>query len=631
MREEPNVVDFETKKIESRPAYPPKPVSMAIRWAGGKKEFFSWGHAGGNNCDIGTAVAAYREVSRQSANGTPVVFHNSSFDTDVADIHLGVRPPKNIEDTLFLAFLKNPREPTIALKPMSEKYLDMPPDEQEDLRDYILEHVRTETGKRVPKNQWGAYISEAPGDIAEPYVLGDIDRTYKLWRKFRPEITKRGMDASYARELSLLPITMEMERSGVRVDLNRLKKAAVIFADMDRLLVKAIHRRLGISSKAPSNSEAAFNIDSGPQLAKALIDAGKLSSRVLTPTGRQSTKITVLHETCNDKKLLDLLSVHSVLAKYNSTFVTPWIEQAEQTHGYILPKFAQVHARDGNGGGGTRTGRYSCSNPNLQTVTANVDESKNRDVLLLLQKWLREEYEFDFIGLRDFFLPDEGSVLIATDYNQQEVRLLGHFEEGLLTKAYNDDPKLDVHTFIQQLIKKITGVEYARKSIKILVFGMIYGMGVNKLALAIGEPVAVAKAIRDAMFEAIPGIRKLMRQLQELETRKLPLRTWGGREYYTEDPIIFNGSVINFGYKNLNTLIQGSAADVTKQGMINVHEQVPQARIAIQVHDELICMAPNESYGPKIARAMCDMKFAVPMTAEPKYSRETWARVKEEY
>jgi DNA polymerase I-like protein with 3'-5' exonuclease and polymerase domains len=76
----------------------------------------------------------------------------------------------------------------------------------------------------------------------------------------------------------------------------------------------------------------------------------------------------------------------------------------------------------------------------------------------------------------------------------------------------------------------------------------------------------------------------------------------------------------------LNYLIQPSAADCTKQGMLNVRDAVPEARIAIQVHDELVCMAPSKKYGPKIAAAMCDVKMRVPMLAEPKYSTDSWAR-----
>lgn len=620
--DEPTTVDFETVKIESRPAYPPKPVGVAIRWPGGDEKYLAWGHPNGmgNNCDVGKASAVLRDVYR---SGTPTLFHNGAFDLDVGETHLGLKPPVNVEDSLFLAFLKNPHEQTIALKPLGEKYLGMPAEEQEDLRDWILENARQDNGKKITKKkEWGAYISEAPVSMVGPYAMGDVHRTFKFWEKFRPEIVRRGMYEAYQREIRLIPITLEMERSGVRVNVPKLRRAQRIFADLDRTIVSAIYKKLQIKA-----SNDTFNLDSGPQLASALIAAGKLSARVLTKTGRQSTKVSVLHETCNDKELLDFLAVHSVISKYQSTFISPWLLQAEITGGRVLPKFNQVRARTADGGGGTRTGRYSSSDPNLQTVTANVDESKNKDVLQLMQKWLLEYHQYRFIGLRDFFEPDEGCIICAVDYNQQELRLLAHFEEGLLALAYRNNPDLDIHEFIRQLIKEVTGVEYPRKSIKILVFGIVYGMGVTKLAASLKESRQVATAIRDALFKAVPGIKELMQQLRILADQDLPLRTWGGREYFCEDPIIWEGKHLSFEYKMLNQLIQPSAADVTKQGMIQVVERVPQARIAIQVHDELVCMVPHKKYGPKIAHAMCDMEFSVPMTAEPKYSDVSWARV----
>jgi DNA polymerase I len=634
----PNTVDFETEAINSRPVYPPKPVGVAIRRQDGSKKYWSWGHPEGNNCTMAEAGAELRQVYADTA---PPLFHNGAFDLDVAETYFGLRPPANFEDTLFLSFLSNPHEPTIALKPLSEKYLGMPPEEQNDLEDWIRANVRKENGKKLGKKEkdWGAYICKAPASIVGPYAIGDVDRTIKLWKKFRPEIHKRSMDKAYEREVKLVPITLEMERSGIRVDVPGLKKALRVFTALDNDLVEAIHGKLrGDKDKGSYVLPEDFNVDSGPQLAKALLEAGKLSSIVKTKTGRQSTKVSVLHETCNDKQLLNYLAVHSVAHKYITGFLQPWIEQAEVADGRILPKFNQVRARDGQGGGGgTRTGRYSSSDPNLQTVTANVDESKNKDVLLLMQKWLRNQYSYEFIGLRDFFLPDEGCLICSVDYNQQELRLLAHFEEGLLAEAYRTNPKLDIHAYLQGLIKEITGIEYPRKSIKILVFGIVYGMGVNKLSVGIGESYEVAKKIRDALFKAVPGIRKLMDELKKLEISNRPLRTWGGREYFCEPPITIevgegfrkHKKTIHFGYKMLNALIQPSAADVTKQGMLNVREQVPEARIAIQVHDELVCMIPNLSCGSRIAKAMCDMEFSVPMTADAKYSDKSWARVTE--
>jgi DNA polymerase I-like protein with 3'-5' exonuclease and polymerase domains len=620
-----SIVDFETEKIQNRPVYPPRPVGVAIRERG-KSEYLAWGHPDGNNCDVETARRRLRDVYRSRR----VVFHNSAFDVDVSEVHLGVRPPSDrVEDTLYLSFLKDPYEETIALKPLAEKHLGERPEQRDRLKDWILDNVPA--AKRKPSS-WGEYICLAPVSIVGPYACGDVDRTDGIYAKFKPEVYERGMGSAYERELALTDTTLEMERSGVRIDMMRIKEAILVFDEMEVDIRKEVEKRLRIKpdfNKPKNGKPVPFNMGSAPQLARALMAADKLDEVVKTPSGGISTRISVLQETCNDKKLLELLAVHSVIKKYTGSFLNPWLAQGELTDGRILPSFNQVRARtqDG-GGGGARSGRYSSSDPNLQNISANVEESKNRQTLELMAEWLRRDYGYEFIGLRDFILPDEGTTLIAVDYNQQELRLLAHFEDGSLADAYRKNPKLDVHTYIQQLVKKLTGIEYERKFIKIAVFGIIYGMGLDKLALMLGEPKEVAKAVRDGVFKAVPGIKDLMRMLEKLARKGSPLITWGGRQYYCEEPRFVDrfNKWMSFEYKMLNYLIQPSAADVTKQGMLNVREELPNVRIAIQVHDELVCMAPNRSYGPRISQAMCDMKFNIPMLAEAKYSTSSWAR-----
>lgn len=608
--------DFETEKIESRPAYPPKPVGLALKHPDGSKEYLAWGHPLQNNCDMNLARAKLKDAYR---NG-PVLFHHAHFDMDVADIHMGLGLPARHEDTMYLSFLKDPFEKSLSLKPMAEKYLGMKPSEQDELRDWVIANVPE--AKKKP-SEWGAYISRAPGKLVGKYAIGDVDRTDKLYRKFRPEISERGMDEAYEREIALTPITMEMERSGIRVDVKRLKRASLVFQKFDEDMVKEIHKRLGVKDSTT------FNLNSNAQLADALVRANKLDTIFKTPTGLISTKIENLKKGCNDPKLLQLLSVHSVVEKYSSSFIAQWIEKGEKTHGRLLPRFNQVRNRtDEDTGGGARSGRYSSSDPNMQNVSANVEDSANKETLQLMQKWLRDDYGFNFIGLRDFLIPDEDTVLISVDYNQQELRLLAHFEKGVLMRAYIENPDLDIHEFCRQLVHQATGILYERKHIKVTVFGILYGMGLEKLAARLKETREVASAVRNGILRAVPGIKQLQDDLKKLARKDRPLRTWGGREYFCEEPTYdeHRGDWRSYEYKMLNYQIQPSAADCTKQGMINVHEQVPEARIAIQVHDELVCMAPNRSYGKKISDAMCDMKFRIPMTADAKYSEKSWAR-----
>jgi DNA polymerase-1 len=619
-----SIVDFETKGIQSRPEYPPEPVGAAVKLPGGKREYYAWGHPTGNNCDVETGRRMVREA--YAAKGT--VFHHSAFDMDVGHIHLNLPAPNRTEDTLYLAFLRDPYERDMGLKPLGHKHLGIKPDAQDELREWVLTHVPE--AKKKP-SQWGDHMWKAPGHIVGKYAKEDLRITEGIYEKFGRYIRKHDMQEAYERELECTHISMDMERGGVRIDRKRLLKCRDVFYKMEHDITRRIAKKLRINPKdlKSDTNKKGFNINSGQQLAAALVRCGKLDVVHKTKSGKQiSTRMAHLQDGCNDKELLNLLAVHSVSQKYMSSFIESWLEKSEHG-GRIQPNFNQVRGYD-DGGGGARSGRFSSSDPNLQNVPANPEESQNRETLLLLEKWMRDDYGFRFYGLRDFIIPDEDQIIIAVDYSQQELRILAHFERGVLMRAYLENPNLDIHEYVRQLILDETGLDFPRKHIKITVFGIIYGMGLGKLADRLEVDTKTAKKIKQSLFKVVPGIPKLMEELEDLANHDEPLKTWGGREYFCEEPKYSkdNGRWMSFEYKMLNYKIQPSAADCTKQGMINVRRDVPEARIAVQVHDELVCMAPSKKYGPRIAKAMCDVNFRVPMLAEPKYSDFSWARTK---
>lgn len=615
------VVDFETMGVDSRPDYPPVPVGVSIKLPGHPCAYYAWGHPTDNNCTVGTA----RSKLLQAFSAKATVFHHSAFDLDIAQTHLSLPVPRSVEDTLYLSFLHNPYEKDLGLKPLGEKYLKLRASEQGELRDWIVANIPE--ARRTP-SKWGEHIWRAPGTLAGKYANGDVLRTHGLYVRFKPDILNRGMAEAYGRELACTQISLDMERGGVRVDRKRLGRTLRVFEEMDKDIVRRLCKRLHIAPNMLKTDEnpKGFNLNSSTQLADALLRAGKLSAVIKTRTGKVSTKISNLQACCTDKELLNLLSVRSVMQKYRTSFMIPWLEKS-RVGGRIQPNFNQVRGYD-EGGGGARSGRYSSSDPNLQNVPANPADSSNREVLMLMESWLRKDYGLAFRGMRDFIVPDEDSVMICVDYNQQELRILAHFERGVLMRAYLKNPRMDIHEYCRQLVREAVGIDFPRKHIKVTVFGIVYGMGLTALANRLEVDRDVAAQIRDGIYKAVPGIRRLMEDLKDLARHDEPLRTWGGREYYCEeekyDPV--RGEWRSFEYKMLNYKIQPSAADCTKQGMINVREQVPEARIAIQVHDELVCMAPDKSYGPRIAKAMCDVRMRVPMLADPKYTTTSWAR-----
>ena len=146
-------VDFETDAIAKRPHFPPAPVGVAIM-EGRTKFYMSWGHPEKNNCTRREAQQELLRVYKEKR----VVFHNAAFDIEVGTVHLKLPTPKRFEDTLYLAYLNDPRDKSLGLKQLAEEYLSLPPDEQTELKEWILANV---PGAKKAPTRWGAHISQA--------------------------------------------------------------------------------------------------------------------------------------------------------------------------------------------------------------------------------------------------------------------------------------------------------------------------------------------------------------------------------------------------------------------------------------------------------------------------------------
>jgi DNA polymerase-1 len=441
------------------------------------------------------------------------------------------------------------------------------------------------------------------------------------------------------RELRIVRIKLEMEREGIRTATKKLRRDVGRFEQAAEELESRIKRSLHVTKKYESECpKGFFNIGSSTQLVEAMESAGKVDEWIYTaptknfPEGQPSTKIENLQKVCTDKRLILNLGMRSVLSTYLSTFIKPWIEIGETTDGYIYPTFNQVRSTDEHGNRGTKgtkTGRPSSSNPNLNNIPADVEESKNRDVLIALAEYLRK-FKLNFVGLRDYLIPDEGCVFLDRDYNQQELRILAHYEDGELLESYLEDPDFDIHDFAMELIHEQMGILFPRKSIKIIGFSIVYGSGILHLSIGLDCPYSEAKKIKAAYLNAIPGIKDLNRELKKLARQDKPLRTWGGRLYYCEEPSFRKGRFTSYEYKMLNLLIQGGAADITKQAMIQVNDAC-SGRIVAQVYDEiLICtdIAKAEKDMKAMKTAMEDIDLDVPLPTDGTWSKVSWGRMK---
>ena len=177
-------LDFETKRIEENSPKSPIPVGVSLKTDDQPAIYFSWGHPTGNNSTF-TDVQHKLQLIWRSNHA--ILAHHAKFDIRICMEHfdLPFLSDGRLNDTMIMAYLHDPREQSFALKYLADKYLNLPPDEQQDLKKYILQHVRTATEKT-----WGAFISEAPGNIVEPYADGDTTRTYLLYQYFLPFMEK---------------------------------------------------------------------------------------------------------------------------------------------------------------------------------------------------------------------------------------------------------------------------------------------------------------------------------------------------------------------------------------------------------------------------------------------------------
>lgn len=581
------VVDFETDEIVNGSGLAPYPRGVSIGPVDKPEEhkYYAWGHPTNNNCTEAEGKAALAAVWDHR-----LVFHHGKFDISVAMEHWGFEWPRAWEDTMYLIYLDNPLAATVSLKPSAERILGLPPDEQDAVKNWLIQHGI------VPANSknWGAHICKAPGDLVGKYAIGDTQRTGALFLHLYDSIIQRNMLQAYERELKLAPILYRAEFKGVRVDRERLAADVPVFEAMLEQCENAIRAKLGDRP-----------IDTPAQVAKALIAAGYTLR--LTPTGRVSTSQDALHEAIqDDQALLDLLQYRGACKTLLGTFMRPWLAFSERD-GHLHPSWNSVRGDDY----GTRTGRLSCSNPNLQNVPT--------------------EFEFDYTGvlagfvplpyMRVYILPDPGEVILAGDYNGQEMRLLAHFAEGTAAEVYRNDPRADFHQVAVTLVKEKAGMDLKRKQAKITGFSLIYGAGVPALAAQLGVPGHEASQIKRAYLKTMVGLA----DFQQSVSMRSEVKTWGGRIIPVQPPKYNeDGSVWTFNYKLVNHLIQGTAADQTKESIIR-HDEDPNkvGRFLMTVHDENVHSVKLENLlagAIAMAQSMEGLEgFDVPFIVELEY------------
>lgn len=593
-------IDFETEGIVGNPIYdPPKPVGVSIKFGDDPSHYYRWGHPTENNCTFEEGHARLRLALDLADADEGWLAHNAAFECAVLRKYFNYVPtaPKKVHDTQFLIYLHDPYAFSFALKTSAERILGLPPDEQTELKDWILRNV-----PEAKEKDWSAYICRGPGNLVGKYAEGDTDRTKWLYDKLRPEIEATGQWEAYEREQMLAPILADSSRRGVRLDMEKLNADISIYETAQARADEYIFSRLG-----------EFDLAKDAQLADALDRAGQITEWVLTPTGRRSVARKNLVGRVRDPLILASLAYRGILETCLGTFAKPWLAQAEREGGRVHPQWNQVRGDKGQDGdiSGTRTGRMSCRAPNLQNPPNNFEDITVPEGLPQLMQ------------MRSYLLPEEGHIWLKRDYAAQEMRILAHFAEGKLYEAFKADPKTDPHVTVQSLIQEHAGILLPRKHVKVTGFGIMYGRGAASTAAALGVSDDEGRSVRDAYFAALPEIRQLSTSTRNRGRGGGFIRTWGGRVYYREP-----NEERDLSYKLLNYLIQGSAADQTKQGIIDWnHLRKPTDFLMAAVHDEMDICAPIEDAENAMFRlrtAMDAPRFDVPFASDG-FSGPNWA------
>ena len=564
-------LDTETDPIEGNPvATPPAGHGLAYIVPGHAPGYLHWRTDRANTkwsavCDFLHNILTSKE---------PLLFHNAAFDISVLKQEFPILPwnlltPDRVHDTMFQLFLADPYAKSLSLKPSAQRYLGMAPDEKDVLTEWIVAHVPEATRKTA-----GAHVCKAPLELIAPYAIGDVERTLGIYNHLKDK-TPQG---PYDRERFLLPILMEGSKRGIRVNRPALEHALGVA----QAALLAADDRVRTLLAAP-----ALDVSSGSELAAACDAAGLVSEWILTPTGKQSTSKENLAKCIKDPNLISLLAYRSSISTCIGTFMLNWLEMSKRD-GRLHPSWNQVrNYDDSNHKSGTRTGRLSCSNPNLQNVPTEFEQAIPEGLPPLP-------------FMRQFLLPEEGHIWLKRDFSSQEIRIAAHFEDGQLLEAYRSNPELDPHEMARVMIHDHTGKDFKRKHVKITGFQIIYGGGANAISLKIGCTYSQGQEFKDAYFTAMPGIKDLSKDTSLRGRNGEGIVTWGGRQYYRE--IDFKYPNRDFSYKLLNYLIQGSAADQTKQCIVDWDGSRPTGGAFLAtVHDEVNISAPVDNWREHMA------------------------------
>ncbi|WP_191016583.1 DNA polymerase I [Treponema zioleckii] len=486
-----------------------------------------------------------KQGEQKSANLQPSLFDDLDEDFNSDEIKIPSSKNLNIADTMIAAWLTEPDrtgKSAYSLEYLAETKL----------------HLKgTEFAEIVPKN---GTFADVPIQIASNYGAEDADFTLQLWNYFEPVLKEQNLYEIFNNmEMKVLPILAQMELNGIHISPDCLKTYAVELSGKIKSIEKDIYETVGHE----------FNIASPKQLADVLFNERGLKGTKKTKTG-YSTNEEVLETLAAYDPVPKMILDYRSNAKLLSTYVETLPEMIDE-NSRIHTTFMQT---------GTATGRLSSKDPNLQNIPVR-DEAGRK--------------------IRSAFTAAPGTVLISADYAQIELVVLAHLSgDKNLCDAFNSGT--DVHKSTASLIYGVPMEQVTaemRRNAKTLNFGLMYGMSAFRLANEIGTTRTQAKEFIDNYFAIYSGVQNFFEENIRKAEETGFITTIKGRKRAISGINSANKLIKEAAIRIAkNSPIQGSAADIVKQAMIDVSDALEKsslsARLLLQVHDELILECKDE-------------------------------------
>jgi DNA polymerase I-like protein with 3'-5' exonuclease and polymerase domains len=563
-------------------------IAVAVEgWCG----YYPIAHGGGGNMDKTMVLKWFQDVLNTKASK---IFHNAMY--DVCWIRsMGLKINGTIIDTMIASALCDENQFRFDLNTCAKKYVGTGKDEA------ALYAAAKEWGID-PKGE----MYKLPAMYVGQYAEKDAAITLQLWQYLKTEITNQDIQSIFDMETELFPCLVDMRFLGVRVDVeeaNQLKKKLVA---REQAALLAVKKETGIEPQ----------IWAARSIAK-VFEKLKLPYDVTEKTSAPSFTKNFLQN--HPHPVVQKIAQARETNKAHTTFIDTILKHSHK--GRIHAEINQLRGDNG----GTVTGRFSYSNPNLQQIPA-----RNKELGPMI---------------RSLFIPEEGHRWGVFDYSQQEPRLVVHYA-GLqnlygvddVLDSYNNDPNTDFHTIVADM------ANIPRSQAKTINLGLFYGMGKNKLQAELGVDKETSDGLFKQYHDRVPFVKQLMDNVMQRAQQRGQIRTLLGRlcRFHLWEPNMFgmhkamthDDAILEHGpgirraytYKALNKLIQGSAADMTKKAMIELYKEgiIPH----IQVHDELDISIESPEHASKIKEIM---EHAVELQVPNKVDYESgpnWGNIK---